>query len=92
METTTSLKRKTPDFETNISRCLFCQSHNTKDLRNANPGSIGRVQEVSALRRMYNDKNIELLDRLDNVTDWSLDYLWHKNCYSTFTLENKINK
>ena len=41
---------------------------------------------------MYNDKNIDLLDRLDNVTDWSLNYLWHKNCYSTFTSENKINR
>ena len=71
---------------------LNLQSHNTKDLRNANPGSIGRVQEVSALRRMYNDKNIDLLDRLDNVTDWSLNYLWHKNCYSTFKSENEISR
>ena len=62
MEPTTSLKRKTPDFETNVSRCLLGQSHNTKDLRNGNPGSIGRVQEVSALCQMYNDKNIDLLD------------------------------
>ena len=95
MESTTSLKRKTPDFETNISRSLLPisqQSHNTKDLHIANQGIIGRVQEASALRRMYNDKNIDLLDRLDNVTDWSLNYLWHKICYSTFTSENKINR
>lgn len=91
METVLSLKRKAPKNTTNFSKCLFCQCTTASTLRDGTESGKYRIKDVVAQRRKLCDfKNVEVLDRLESIADWTCKFFWHKDCYSAFTSAQKI--
>lgn len=92
------LKRKHSDDDDDIDYelCLICQRKSQEHLKVASEHGWQRVLSVAQEREQLNDtaypiviKNIHSIEHLD-FSNTSLK--WHKNCYSSFTAENKLQR
>lgn len=93
MEPVAVIKRKVRD--TDYTSCFFCQTHTpVKDLRTASTDGKIRAKTVADQRRKFGDTHwLDVLDRLETLSQEDFELLevkWHKNCYASFTAENKI--
>ena len=93
MEEVLNLKRQ---LSIDFSLCIFCQNSKTRgDVFDASVQGFETLRQANRLRRnMHDSKNIDIIDRLDNLfaSDQTEQVLWHKSCYSTFTDKNKLER
>ena len=93
-----SLKRKKGDLDhTNFKHCLFCQATDTEKLMLRSDEGKERVRVVARERESLMDTTYtSVIERFNNISeaDWinANSVKWHKNCYSLFTAENKLQR
>ena len=93
MDPVVSLKRpSTVDY----SLCIFCQTHTPSGIPSkASDHGLATVRHATSTRRKRRDsKNIDLIDRLENVLDSAeaQTLVWHKMCYAHFTDKSKLER
>lgn len=93
MDPVVSLKRPSV---VDYSVCIFCQTDTTGIvLSKASDHGLAIVKQAASSRRKLRDsKNIDLIDRLENVLDTAdaQNLVWHKICYAHFTDKSKIQR
>ena len=92
----TVLKRKS-SVKTSFDLCIFCQKSSKEQLRNASENGKEKVKDCLNRRRKLRDvSNATVLDRFESLSEseWESEKLiqWHKGCYSTFTLEQQLQR
>lgn len=93
MDPIVTLKRPLPVY---YNLCIFCQTHtSTVILSKASDHGLATVRHATSTRRKLRDsKNIDLIDRLENVLDspQAQTVVWHKMCYAHFTDKSKLER
>jgi len=78
------------------SLCIFCQNHTAGLITSkASDHGLATVKHATSSRRKLRDsKNIDLINRLENVLDSAeaKTLVWHKMCYAHFTDKNKLER
>ena len=93
MDPVVSLKRALP---VDCSLCIFCQTKSPNvNLSKATDHGLTQVRQAASTRRKLRDsKNVDLIDRLQNVLDSpeAETLVWHKVCYAHFTDKSKLER
>ena len=93
MDPVVNLKRPSP---VDYSLCIFCQTHTANVIPSKASGhGLATVRHAASARRKLRDsKNIDLIDRLENVLDTAeaQTLVWHKMCYAHFTDKSKLER
>lgn len=78
------------------SLCIFCQNHTAGLITSkASDHGLATVKHATSSRRKLRDsKNIDLINRLENVLDSAeaKTLVWHKMCYAHFTDKSKLER
>ena len=92
MEELSSLKQvpaKKPRPSTDWSKCVFCKAKGKANLRSSTKEGVKRVIEAAAIR-CDEESSKRLQPDLDKLLEYGAK--WHKNCYSTFTSQEKLER